>query len=302
MVKIFIGNLSETSHAEELRKKFEEHGKVDECDILNRYGFVHMPDEETANTAIKSLNECMFDGHKIAVELSTGKSRGRGRGGGSRGGGGRGRNDSRRDDMHSSRGRERFDPYGRTDRMPLRHPYDDYPPHPYERERLLRSDPYDRDHYARDLYDRLPAHRDLYRDPYERSIYERAPPRDPYLERSLPPPPPRDFDRIPPRGDPYADRGLRGDPYDRLPAREVRDPYGRAPDPYLRPPPEYYGQDRPRSPNGYDDRIPLRRPGGYDDPVKNGGISRGIPSGPPMNSDQVSNGIDRGAPGRIGRF
>lgn len=40
MVKIFVGNLSPKVDAAELRKIFEEHGKVSECDIIRNYGFV----------------------------------------------------------------------------------------------------------------------------------------------------------------------------------------------------------------------------------------------------------------------
>lgn len=299
MVKIFIGNISEDSRASDLRKKFEEHGEVEECDILNRYGFVHMKDDDEAKEAIKNLNDTMFDGHKIAVELSTGKSRGGGRGGGGRGGDrgrGRGRGDRGRDGGRPPRGRgDRFDPYSRDDRMPMRRPpFDDYP-HPYDRERMMRHDPYERDPYARDPYDRMPP-RDPYsdrlpppRDPYERERFERIPPRDPYLERDLPPRDPYMSSR-----DPYGDRPVR-DPY----------AYDRAPsarDPYARPPPEYYGQDRPRSPDGYDERVPGRRPGGFDDPGKRDGMSRGIGNGHSMSNGPDSNGIGRGGPSRIGRF
>ncbi len=40
MVKIFIGNLSAGAKEDELRALFEEHGKVNECDIISTYGFV----------------------------------------------------------------------------------------------------------------------------------------------------------------------------------------------------------------------------------------------------------------------
>ena len=40
MVKIFIGNLDEYADENKLRRQFEQFGKVSECDILNKYGFV----------------------------------------------------------------------------------------------------------------------------------------------------------------------------------------------------------------------------------------------------------------------
>ncbi|XP_067012054.1 probable splicing factor, arginine/serine-rich 6 [Anabrus simplex] len=83
--KIFVGRLPEDAQAQDLRRLFEEYGVVTECDILNRYGFVHMKTEEMAARAIKELNNAEFMGVQISVEQSTGKKSGRG-GGGGRGG------------------------------------------------------------------------------------------------------------------------------------------------------------------------------------------------------------------------
>ncbi|XP_059485894.1 RNA-binding protein 4.1-like isoform X2 [Neocloeon triangulifer] len=81
--KIFVGRLPENATAPDLRRLFERYGVVTECDILNRYGFVHMQTEEMALEAISNLDNYNFMGSQISVEQSTGKKGGRGgRGGG----------------------------------------------------------------------------------------------------------------------------------------------------------------------------------------------------------------------------
>lgn len=100
--KIFVGRLPENCRNDELRQLFLRFGEVTECDVMNRYGFVHMAREEDAAAAIKALHNSNFKGATINVEQSTGKSRGSGggrrddrRGGPMRGG--RGGRDGGRD-------------------------------------------------------------------------------------------------------------------------------------------------------------------------------------------------------------
>ncbi|GLH05725.1 RNA-binding protein lark [Gryllus bimaculatus] len=76
--KIFVGRLPEEAQSQDLRRLFEQYGVVTECDILNRYGFVHMKTEEMAARAIQELNNAEFMGVQISVEQSTGKKSGRG--------------------------------------------------------------------------------------------------------------------------------------------------------------------------------------------------------------------------------
>ncbi|XP_063973258.1 uncharacterized protein LOC135160540 isoform X3 [Diachasmimorpha longicaudata] len=101
--KIFVGRLPENCRSDELRQLFLRYGEVTECDVMNRYGFVHMAREEDAAAAIKALHNTNFKGATINVEQSTGKSRGGGPGGrrdDRRGGpmrGGRGGRDGGRD-------------------------------------------------------------------------------------------------------------------------------------------------------------------------------------------------------------
>ncbi|XP_043507446.1 spidroin-2-like isoform X6 [Frieseomelitta varia] len=78
--KIFVGRLPENCRNDELRQLFLRFGEVTECDVMNRYGFVHMAREEDAAAAIKALHNSNFKGATINVEQSTGKSRGGGGG------------------------------------------------------------------------------------------------------------------------------------------------------------------------------------------------------------------------------
>lgn len=90
-----MGRLPENCRNDELRQLFLRFGEVTECDVMNRYGFVHMAREEDAAAAIKALHNSNFKGATINVEQSTGKSRG--------GGGGR-RDERRGGPMRGGRG------------------------------------------------------------------------------------------------------------------------------------------------------------------------------------------------------
>ncbi|KAJ8008120.1 hypothetical protein DPEC_G00101460 [Dallia pectoralis] len=73
MVKIFIGNLSPDTTAEELRSLFSQYGKISECDIVKNFGFVHMDSKAEAEVAIKSLNHYELNGQAMNVEMSRGR-------------------------------------------------------------------------------------------------------------------------------------------------------------------------------------------------------------------------------------
>ncbi|CAG0901414.1 unnamed protein product [Darwinula stevensoni] len=202
--KIFVGRLPEHCKSQDLRVLFEQYGKVTECDVLNRYGFVHMSTEEEATAAIKGLNNAEFQGSRISVEQSTGKrGSGRGRGGGPmRGGMGRGRGGM------PMRG---MGPYDRhPPPMPMRNGFDGYyedyydrrgpPPMAREREMMMRDRP--RPGYP-DMYDRRPPPAMPERRPMPPPDAMRADafgrPSDMYSRRSPP-----SFD---PYDDPYGARG-----------------------------------------------------------------------------------------------
>ncbi|XP_061104128.1 RNA-binding protein 4.1-like isoform X1 [Conger conger] len=75
MVKIFVGNLSEDTTAEQLRSLFSQYGTISECDVLKKYGFVHMDDKAEADEAIRRLHHHQLNGQTINVEMSRGKTK-----------------------------------------------------------------------------------------------------------------------------------------------------------------------------------------------------------------------------------
>ncbi|KAJ8348331.1 hypothetical protein SKAU_G00269200 [Synaphobranchus kaupii] len=75
MVKIFVGNLSEDTTAEQLRGLFSPYGTISECDVLKKYGFVHMDDKAEADEAIRRLHHHQLNGQTINVEMSRGKTK-----------------------------------------------------------------------------------------------------------------------------------------------------------------------------------------------------------------------------------
>jgi len=111
--KVFVGNLSFKTKAEELASEFTVAGRVVSANIITRgprslgYGFVEMETEEEAQRAVTLLNKKSVDSREINVELAKpredkpqdgtrpprGRRGGRGGRGGNRGGrGGRGGN------------------------------------------------------------------------------------------------------------------------------------------------------------------------------------------------------------------
>ncbi|XP_050431266.1 RNA-binding protein lark isoform X3 [Adelges cooleyi] len=72
--KIFVGNLSESTKAPEVRELFARYGSVVECDIVRTYGFVHI-DTNDVSRLIKDLNGHMLDGQPIKVQISNSRVR-----------------------------------------------------------------------------------------------------------------------------------------------------------------------------------------------------------------------------------
>lgn len=107
--KVFVGNLSFKTTADELKAAFETVGKVANANIITRgsrslgYGFVDFNSEEDANKAVTEMNKRKVDEREINVEIAKPRDESkpssaplaptRGRGGfrGGRGGYGRGR-------------------------------------------------------------------------------------------------------------------------------------------------------------------------------------------------------------------
>ena len=73
-VKIYVGNIHSSARSAELKELFEKFGKVVECDILKDFGFVHMEDTNDAKAAIAGLNDTLWKGARIRVEISTTKT------------------------------------------------------------------------------------------------------------------------------------------------------------------------------------------------------------------------------------
>jgi RNA recognition motif-containing protein len=75
MVNIYVGNLSYNSTEDDLRHMFEAHGAVDRANLaMDRttgrargFGFVEMPNDAEARTAIGALNETELGGRKLLV-------------------------------------------------------------------------------------------------------------------------------------------------------------------------------------------------------------------------------------------
>ena len=103
-MNIYVGNLNWALTNEELEQMFTPYGEVSSAKIVTDkfkndrskgFGFVEMPDDDAARTAISALNETELGGRKIIVNESTPKPEGerRNSGGGfkrSYGGGGGG--------------------------------------------------------------------------------------------------------------------------------------------------------------------------------------------------------------------
>ena len=75
MVNIYVGNLSYTVTEDDLRSAFEAYGKVDRASVITDrmtghskgFGFVEMPNEPEARSAISGLNETDLKGRNILV-------------------------------------------------------------------------------------------------------------------------------------------------------------------------------------------------------------------------------------------
>lgn len=105
-MNIYVGNLNWNMTSEDLQELFAPYGEVTSAKIVtdkfnnNRskgFGFVEMPDDEAARTAISALHDTDVQDRKIVVNESTPRPEGErksggfkksyGGGGGSRGGG-----------------------------------------------------------------------------------------------------------------------------------------------------------------------------------------------------------------------
>ncbi len=95
-MNIYVGNLSYDVSEEDLRQAFEAFGQVSSAAIIKDkysgrskgFGFVEMPSEEEARSAIKQLNGKELKGRTLNVNEARPRTEsGRGGGGGGQGGG-----------------------------------------------------------------------------------------------------------------------------------------------------------------------------------------------------------------------
>lgn len=92
-MNIFVAKLSYETTDRELQSLFEQFGDVDSVKVImdketgrsKGFGFVEMPNDAEALSAIDELNDSELDGRQIVVKKANPPSGG---GGGSRGGGG----------------------------------------------------------------------------------------------------------------------------------------------------------------------------------------------------------------------
>lgn len=73
-MKIYVGNIPPRVRNSELKELFEKYGRVAECDVLNEFGFVHMEDSSDGKAAIAGLNDTVWKGSRLRVEVSTTRS------------------------------------------------------------------------------------------------------------------------------------------------------------------------------------------------------------------------------------
>lgn len=96
-MNIFVGNLSYEVQDDELREAFEAYGAVSSAKVLTDretgrsrgFGFVEMPNDDEARTAMEALNLQKINGRAIQVNEARPRTD---RGGGGRGGPHRARN------------------------------------------------------------------------------------------------------------------------------------------------------------------------------------------------------------------
>jgi RNA recognition motif-containing protein len=69
--KIYVGNLPASARTSELKELFEKYGNVVECDILKDFGFIHMDNSSDAKASIAGLNDTLWKGGRLRVEMST---------------------------------------------------------------------------------------------------------------------------------------------------------------------------------------------------------------------------------------
>lgn len=97
-MNIYVGNLSLETTEDDLKTAFEAYGKVDTVKVIKDnytgtskgFGFIEMPDNSEAQSAITGLNNKEFKGKTLTVNIARPRTESN-RSGGGYGGGGKGR-------------------------------------------------------------------------------------------------------------------------------------------------------------------------------------------------------------------
>lgn len=84
-MKLYIGNLPYTVTEEQLTETFSEYGDVESVNLIvdkfsnqsKGFGFIEMPNNASADAAIKALNESQLGGRRIKVNQAKPKSNSR---------------------------------------------------------------------------------------------------------------------------------------------------------------------------------------------------------------------------------
>lgn len=247
--KIFVGHLPDNCRSEDLQALFEKHGVVKECDVINKYGFVHMSTAEEADAAIKALNNFEFMGSRLSVEQSKSKlhpepgASGRAKGNAGRRGGMAARNGfgpvrGGGGGMNGSFAGGYTNGYRRFDSAPY-------------------ADSFygDGSYFARDRLRPYPS-------PFERRPLDVPPVREDYSRQLPPPPGPRDPYARPLAGPPMGPQ--RTDLYERRPVTERADYlYSRRSPPSSLPMSSFWYEDSFGERDGRSPAFPARRPAYY---------------------------------------
>jgi len=77
-MKLLVRNLSRSTTEQELRVLFSAHGSVTECNLVldqetgnsKGFGFVEMPDEKEAKSALSTLHETRVAKNRIRVKVA----------------------------------------------------------------------------------------------------------------------------------------------------------------------------------------------------------------------------------------
>lgn len=96
MMNIYVGNLAYSVTEDDLKEAFAEYGEISSVSLISDkfsgqskgFGFVEMPNNSEADSAIKGLNETALKGRNMKVNQAKPRGERPARGGGGGGGGG----------------------------------------------------------------------------------------------------------------------------------------------------------------------------------------------------------------------